>query len=624
MTGRATRMAAASVLLFVAVMLALAAPPSAAAQAEWTIDRFDVGLTVEPDGTLQVVETIDVDFTGISRRGIFRTIPVRYAVALDDPALPEGAGPDAVWRQIEVDRVQVASTAPDDLERTGPGLTGTTAVLRIGDEDVTITGPQRYELRYRVRGALNDVDGAAELVWNATGDDWEAPITEATVRVGGAPVASVGCVQGPPGAGAPCAEVDADGASATYRATDLPPGSGATITAVFAPGSVAVPVPDVRERWTLTRALVGSAAAVPLAALGLLLGLAGVVALTWRQGRDRVTRGGTRIDGSTDPATGAAMEVARRRLFAPRDTPVRFRPPDGLRPAQLGVLVDEQVDPVEVSATVVDLAVRGHLQIEETTTGRFRKKTDWILRRAIPEEPDMRLPYEQLLLDELFAGGDEQQLSALEGSWAGSYAKVAEALYDDAVARGWFPRSPAKTRARWAGIGIAGLVVAVALTVALIRWTTVGLLAGPLLLTPVALLLASGAMPHRTAKGSQRLDEALGFREFIRTAEADRMDFAEREQLFLAYLPYAVVFGATDRWARTFAALGTTAVTAGGAGAAWYVTTGGRTPSFSQLSDGLSDFSSRTATSLTTAPASSGGGGGSSGGGFGGGGGGSW
>ncbi len=52
-------------------------------------------------------------------------------------------------------------------------------------------------------------------------------------------------------------------------------------------------------------------------------------------------------------------------------------------------------------------------------------------------------------------------------------------------------------------------------------------------------------MPARTAKGSAALSQVLGFRRYIETAEADRMQFAEQENVWATYLPYAIVFGAT-------------------------------------------------------------------------------
>ena len=63
-------------------------------------------------------------------------------------------------------------------------------------------------------------------------------------------------------------------------------------------------------------------------------------------------------------------------------------------------------------------------------------------------------------------------------------------------------------------------------------------------------------MPKRTAKGYAVLRRVDGFRRFIDESEKDRAQFAERKNLFSEYLPYAIVFGATEKWASTFAGLG--------------------------------------------------------------------
>ena len=47
---------------------------------------------------------------------------------------------------------------------------------------------------------------------------------------------------------------------------------------------------------------------------------------------------------------------------------VQYDAPDGLRPAEVGTLIDERVDLRDISATIIDLAVRGYLTIREVKT----------------------------------------------------------------------------------------------------------------------------------------------------------------------------------------------------------------------------------------------------------------
>ena len=313
---------------------------------------------------------------------------------------------------------------------------------------------------------------------------------------------------------------------------------------------------------------------------------------------------------------------------------VEFRPPAGLKPAQLGVILDERVDNHDISATIVDLAVRGHLTIEQREEKKFIwfSQSEWVLHYR--ENPQDELEgYERLLYNALFASGPEVHLSELTGSFASEYQRVQNALYSDAQQRRWFARRPDKVRDTYAVIGFLGTGLSIGAVVLAAMYTHFALI--PLALVPVALAFWAlhRYMPRRTPLGSDLLRRTLGFREFIVTAETGRMQFAEEENIFAKYLPYAVMFAAVDKWARAFADLATgPTVTSNPYGYVpypWYIGgIGGGGFDLPSFSAALSDFSSRAGSSLSTRPASTGssgfGGGGFSGGGMGGGGGGSW
>ncbi len=607
--------------------LVLLAEPAGAQDTGWEITSFAADLEVDAGGSLQVTERIDVDFGSLDKHGIYRVIPVRYELA-PDTSVPDGDPAD--WRRVlDVHDVRVSSPtgAPADVELSGPGNQGTDLSIRIGDADVTVSGPQSYVIAYTVDGALNEFDGRAELFWNVTGDLWEVPMRSATAVVHAPVITQVACYTGYAGQSFPCETADRRSATeAVFASGGLDAGQALSVATRFEAGTVTVPPPVLERKWTLAQAMFGSPLAWPLAALTTLLGVAGVGALLLREGRDRVTRGPATAAGQVDVARSGER---RRRLFEPRPVAVEFRPPDGLRPGQLGVIVDERVDPVDVSASIVDLAVRGYLTIEEEQTKvLWTTRSDWILRRSDEPttdegEPLPLLRFEKRLLDGVFEDGDEVRVSELKGDFASDYALVVGDLYDDTQRRKWFARRPDKVRSTWIGVGVAVLVAGVGLTILAAQTTRFAVAAIPIALAGLALLVGHRWMPRRTATGSAVLTRTLGFKEFIETADADRLRFAEAEGMFVPYLPYAVVFGATDRWARAFEDLG---VDLGAAVGGWYV--GHGTFNAMAFSSGLSDFSSAASSSLSTVPSSGGSGsgfsGGSVGGGFGGGGGGSW
>ena len=81
---------AARALLVSAALLAL--PDRAHAQdTGWTITDFHADYVVHPDGSLGVIERIIVDFDGLERHGIYRTIPVVYKRQVSED-VPMSAG----------------------------------------------------------------------------------------------------------------------------------------------------------------------------------------------------------------------------------------------------------------------------------------------------------------------------------------------------------------------------------------------------------------------------------------------------------------------------------------------------------------------------------------------------
>ncbi|MEA3055819.1 MAG: hypothetical protein QOD30_1251, partial [Actinomycetota bacterium] len=536
-----TRVRRASVLLslFVVAVTTLAARPTTAhAQTVGEhITRYDFAATVEDDGDLAVHEAIEYDFGAEEHHGIFRDIPTR--LRYDDRN-------DRVYplRDVHV----TSPDAPTGVKReSGPG--GTTR-LRIGDPDRTISGVHQYVIEYTLAGGLNAFSDHVELYWNAIGTEWTIPIERVTATVRApTPITRSTCFAGPAQSANPCEETSVDGSSARFSEASLAPGEALTFVVALPNGSVTATGPVLEERWSPSRAFERSTSAVAGAVSILAIVLVGIGTLAWRVGRDRRAVGGV-VDAAF---AGAGATEERVPLFEGREVPVEFVPPDKLRPGQLGTLVDERANPLDVTATIVDLAVRGFLRIEEIEKAHWFSKGDWRLVKL--KSNDGLLHYEQLLFDAIFEGDDTVELSDLKNKFAAKLHKVQDALYEDAVERRWFSGRPDRVRAAWVGIGIVVTVVGVGLTVLLASQTHLGLVPTPIILGGIALLALSGRMPRRTAQGRGVLVRALGFKRFIDESEKDRARFAEQQHLFTEYLPYAVVFGATEQWAKAFAGL---------------------------------------------------------------------
>ncbi|WP_329787664.1 DUF2207 domain-containing protein [Lentzea sp. DG1S-22] len=465
----------------------------------------EVRMKLERDSRLSVTETVQVpDGTTVKR-----TVPLRLAVGND------------LERRYEVTDAKVE------------GRGGTT----VGDDEFSTTfeGGQST-LTYTVVGAVAPVGDALEVRWQVAGG-WDTELDKVSVSFS-APDSptSVNCLAGPVGSSQPCTSADlADGKG--VRAQEIKLGAGERVdVAIGLSAGVVPPNAVVVEQSGLAAAF----ALTPIsgAALGgLLVLLLGGVALLWYlRGRD---------------AAALASEVGAVSVLV-RDAGgrVAFASPDGVLPGQVGTVVDEHVDVVDVTATVIDLAVRNYLWIAEV-----RQEDgfghDWQIVRRNPADASLsgyeRAVYEALLPQ----GADAVTVSELRGRQV-DLARVRDELYADVVEKRWFVRRPDAERSLfwWVGIGLAvlGLVATVVLAL------TVGnaLFGLAVAVGGVALAIGARSMPARTKRGSELLEHVRGLRGYLHGVTPQDVPEADRELVFSRSLPYAVVLGETERWLEAF------------------------------------------------------------------------
>lgn len=490
-------MRAARVLaLGLAAVLAL---PAVAAARSAVIDRFAVALDVGADGTLQVRESLTLDFRG-AHRGLWRAIPVRYVrhgaefalrvdgiAVLDEHHRPLRA--EVVHRARSL-RIKVWVPGAVDARRT-------------------------VHVLYRVRRALLAFDDHDELYWNVTGDEWDVPIRHAEVTVtlpgGLAGAADVVAYTGARGATAADAEIVREAAALTVRATRvLQPREGLTVAVGWPPGAVARPS-AARQVWWF--AVDNWPLVLPLATLVL-------VGLLWRAyGRD--------------PAT--------RRSIKPE-----YGPPPGLVPAEAGPLLDQRAEPRDVVATLLDLAVRGHLAIG----GVPEDPDDFVFRRVTALDEAGLKPLELTILRRIF--GDqltlrERRLTELRHDYDYVFPRLRDAIYRTLVADGLYAASPYWIRQGWLWAGGLVLTLAAALAASLERVGAGWVLPVGVALSGGVVLAFAPLMPRRTWRGARLLDQLRGFQEFLERAEKDRLERLPHDTLH-RLLPWAMALGVSDRW----------------------------------------------------------------------------
>lgn len=619
---------AAGVLALLAVLLAVAAPASAE-DSVGEITRFDVEATFAADGSAVVELDFDYDFGDEEAHGPFLVVAERQEIA-DDPDH---------YRVMEISDVSAESDgdAPDDLrvEREDGAVQ-----IYVGDEDVEITGSHRYRVSYRITGLVDPVeqDGGThdELFWNAVAPGgFDIPLNDVSVRVTGpGDIEATACYTGRSASQDSCEADSASGATAEFSQSRLEEGEGLSVVAGWPSGTFTGAEPVYAERRTFGNTMQLTGITGGAAGLATLLGSGAAIAVATRRGRDA-----DRLDATPGVVPGQATRRSRR-----RPVEARLTPPDGVRPGEIGTLDDEVADPRDVAATLVDLAVRGFLRIEEVApTKDGGDVEDWRLVPLRDEQDDTGLEdYEAELLDRIFAAGDADAddaadpatadaepvpagsvaLSELAGDYALAVGHTQKSLYRAVTDHGWFRADPSQVRTRWAvwgaSLGVLGLVVGLVLF--LVRAPVV--LAVPLVVVGIVVAVAGIAAPARTAAGAAVLAQARGFRQHLEDVAQDRVRV--EDDVFSRYLPYAIVFKLTDGWAERFA---DRAAQGGAPDTGWYV---GAVPGVYWWSSpgGFAASIGAFAGAATTAATSSGAGGsgfsGSVGGGAGGTGGGSW
>jgi hypothetical protein len=588
--------------LFTAVLAAAWAisvsGPTVHADEGWVITSFHSDITVSTDSTLTVTEDIRVDFGSLQKHGIFRTIPLRYRY--DDS--------NDRYYLLEVKSVTDGSKALIHSETIDHDYD----VIKIGDPARLVSGANRYVISYTVRGAMNSFADHDELFWNVDGALW--PVAKrsvsSTVNLPGRAFQKAACYQGPTGSRESCTFA-INGQAVTFSSTrQLGSGEQMSVVTALNQGVVDVPQPllEARNRQFPKDAFDINPLTVGLSLLIAIGGIGLVARNWWIHGRDRAYL--TQYYVTNDP------RERTNPLFHRDPLVVEFGSPQNMRPAELGLILDERADTKDVTATIVDLAVRGYMTITEVPNQK-----DWTFTWKPGGDAAALLPYEKTLLDGLFAGGRQIKLSDLKGTFAPTLRNAERQIYTDAVTRKLFTTRPDTARATWGCLGLGLVMAGIAVTALLGVKFGWGLVGAAILLTGIVLSISVPFMPQRTATGRELLQRTLGFRLYMTTAEKYRQQFAEKAQIFTQLLPFAIVFGCVTQWAKAFEGIDTSATNN------WYA---GSAPfQAALLANSLQSMNASISSAITYTPPSSGsssgfGGGGFSGGGGGGGGGGSW
>ncbi len=550
----------------------------------WTIQDFTTEIIISKDSTLTIGEKITVDFQSEFHHGIYREIPVKYK---------RGATNYNLRLKVISVEDERGGAYPHKVTRKGR-YTG----VRIGDPDRYVQGINTYNILYQIQRGINYFDDHDELYWNVTGDEWNVPIQRAKAVISfpqeiPRKELSWRSFTGPRGSTTSKAGFYWEDGHLIASLEDLRPREGLTVVLSLPKGYLTKPRPFLKTLWFIQD---NGFFAIPVVVFIIMF-------LLW------FTRG--------------------RNPRVPRSIMVRYHPPSQLTPSEAGTIIDERADLADITAMVVDLAVRGYIKIKQIVSTKllFLSQRDYIftlLKEDYLNESDLK-KHERSFLRGIFeAGKKEVTLSSLKNKFYIHLPPIRDSIYRELTGNGYFSGRPDKIRKSYLSFGLVLVVGGLFLA---LFFNRVDLLVS-LPMSGAIIIAFSFVMPRLTTAGVDMLYQILGLKEFIKRAEKDRLKRLSQEDpaVFDRVLPYAMVMGVADEWAEGFQDLYREPPT-------WYESSTWPATRFytallvADLGEGLRTMGDTFSSSPPRTSAASGGsgfGGGFSGGGFGGGGGGTW
>ena len=534
-----------------------------ASPSEYVIDSYEILVVVNENNSFDITETIYVDFM-VLKHGIFRSLPLRNEVVRLD-------GTKSFNRAV-ISNIDVIGARYTTYRE------GITEVIKIGDPDITLTGKQNYFLQYTYdigRDTGRDYD---ELYYNLVGNEWDTTISGLTFEVI-MPKSfdesklgfSVGGKSSTLNDGVTYS-VSGNTIKGAYSGT-LKPGEGLTLRLELPEGYFVGARGNID---TVTNIL----AFLPVIFVIICI-------ILWRKfGRD-----------------DKVIET------------VEFYPPEGYNSAEIGFIYKGNSAPKDVVSLLIYLANKGYVKISET-----KNKSLFITSKGFKitkvKEYDGDNESEELFINGLFLGcRNEVTDRDLRNSFYTTLIKIRANLNKKENKHVIFEKSSTIIRF------FIGLLILSAFLIVSVKpvWDLTGPVTLPFaILFPIigfllmflllrgnksmamkitavffgimfgvapmmifiipALIFEPGyiwmfavgiicilimaiimrLMPKRTKLGNELLGKIKGFRNFLETAEKDKLEeLVTREpSYFYNILPYTYVLGVSDKWIKKFEVIG--------------------------------------------------------------------
>ncbi len=466
-------------------------------------------MVVAQDGTMTVREHLEVAFSG-EYHGIYRDIPIEY------PG-PHGSN------------YTLFLTVTGVTDGQGHKLKYNSSVQN-GNRHLKIYVPNAVDntcivdITYDVSNAVRWFDDHDELYWNVNGNDWPVPVDSAMAIIVFPPNAvnnlRAQAFTGSYGSQAQDATVVVNGNVVKAQTNNpLSMREGLTADVYINKGVLTEPSQLTQAIWFLRSNVI---VLLPLWAFVVMF------FFWWTKGRD------PKADISVAPM---------------------YEPPKDMTPAEVGTLIDDSVHPRDITCTLVDLAVKGYLKIEETESKILLfSQRDYTFHLIKEAEWGHLQAHELVTMNHLFENGaTEVKLSDLRNRFYVAIPTIKEDILAELKNKGMYSVDPDSAHA-YVMVGIV-LVVLPFVIAQLLGWGNVldapGLLVAAGLISLVIVFLFARIMTAKSLKGVHTKVEILGFQEFVNRVDADRLKRMPPDT-FEKFLPYAMALGIEGRWAKAF------------------------------------------------------------------------
>ena len=229
--------------------------------------------------------------------------------------------------------------------------------------------------------------------------------------------------------------------------------------------------------------------------------------------------------------------------------PLMYGPPEGIGPAQAKYLLTESIDKEAYVATLMHAAQHGAVDLQ-------RGQDSWVITDKGGPDGWRGLDEVTSGVAHLLSGPGTSFVAGKKDVKAGERLKTEVADFETNT-KTWALTSGNLTKAGLGGLG--GLLVLLGFlgAIAIAIWnpfsmTMVGLIPGAFAVFGSP-MLKTGAGTKRTRQGRDLWSRIGGFHRVLSTPSSqDRFDFSGRQELYTAYIPWAVAFGCADEWAAKY------------------------------------------------------------------------